>query len=81
MKPCFKILGLEETPEELQENLDQYMQELYHKNMTNCVNRMGGVPHVERSKKQKETDNAYKKNVVLFWVGVLAIMIVVGLIL
>ena len=78
---AFQLAGVGETPEELQENLDQYMQELYHKHLTNRVNRLAGVHHVKRSKKQKEMDDAYKKDVVLFWVGVLTIMIVVGLIL
>lgn len=59
---------------------EEYMRQLYHKHLPGKVNRAAGL-RPKRSKAYAKGDAAYKGSVLLFWIGIVAAVIVVGNIL
>ena len=60
---------------------EMHMEELYHKHLTGRFNRAIGVTQKKRSAAQKKADSAYKGSVLLFWAGIMAAIILIGLLL
>ena len=60
---------------------EMHMQKLYHKHLTGRINRAAGVPQKQRSNAQQKVDSAYKRSVLFFWLGIAAVVILIGLII
>lgn len=76
------------TKDDQLENLKQilnedemHMQELYHKHLTGRFNRAVGVSSKKRSAAQKKGDSSYKGSVLLFWTGIVVIIVFIGMLL
>ena len=62
------------------ENPEEYMRQLYHKHLTATPNRAAGL-RTKRPKAFAKGDAAYKRSALLFWAGIVAVIIVIGSIL
>lgn len=75
----------ENDPQEyLQQLLDEdekHIQELYHEHLTGRFSRAAGVSKKKQSSVQKKADSAYKANVLLFWIGIATVVILIGFVL
>ncbi len=63
----------EEPPADIHEDPEKYMQQLYRKQMAGRIGRWNIIPPT-RSKKQSDAQSAYKRSVLLFWTGILAVI-------
>ena len=70
----------EEPKAYINEDPEKYMQQLYHKYLPGRIGRFLSYGR-NRSAKQRAADASYKKSVMLFWVGIVALIIVLGYIL
>ena len=68
---------LEKPTVSYDENPEEYMRQLYHKHLTQNINRKAGL-RPKRPKTFAKGDAAYKRSVIFFWGGIVAAVIVLG---
>ena len=59
------------------EDPEEYMRQLYHKHLTQNINRKAGL-RPKRPKSFAKGDAAYKCSVMFFWIGIVAAILVIG---
>ena len=59
------------------ENPEEYMSQLYHKHLTQNINRKAGL-RPKRPKAFAKGDAAYKRSVMFFWIGIVATLLIIG---
>lgn len=70
----------EETLEALLTDEELYMQKLYHKYLHRGLDKAAGI-NPDGPKGQRKANRAYKSNVLLFWLGVLGVIVLIGILL
>lgn len=68
---------LEKPTVSCDENPEEYMRQLYHKHLTQNINRKAGL-RPKRPKTFAKGDAAYKRSIIFFWGGIVAAVIVLG---
>lgn len=70
----------EENLESLLTDEELHMQKLYHKHLHRRVDKAAGI-YPDGPKRQRKANLRYKGNVMLFWLGVLAVIVGIGMII
>ncbi len=73
-------VNFEENLESLLTEEEMQMQKLYHKHLHRRVDKAAGI-YPDGPKGQRKANMRYKGNVLLFWLGVLAVIVGIGMIL
>lgn len=70
----------EEKLESLLTDEEMHMQKLYHKHLHRRVDKAAGI-YPDGPKGQRKANLRYKGNVMLFWLGILAVIVGIGMVI